>query len=191
MAPREQDFLLYEKLVTLPIGEEITELPEYDSFSRSYPHIAVSIGLKREFTRLSSEVKTADREKSSKIRRQMDDIRLRLRQEGILKRLKGERKAEALFRRWFLHTTLKRRLVSFTNSLVTSTKTRLSLIRTLARQRWIDWKKAGARSSRRRFPPSLFDLGSLYVAEKGLALQEWIRAIRKDQRDLIDVENVK
>jgi hypothetical protein len=153
--------LYYEKFMRMKLERSIVETAEYRPFCRRYPHLAESIRLKREIGRLEKKLKSEKRSSLRlQIKREIDVTRAKLRKERILKRIHGESKQEAIFRKRAGINTLKSRLTHTLQKFSAHTR----------RVIHID------------LPPSLHDLKSLERAETGLALREWIQGRRKKRR---------
>ncbi len=143
----------YEKFMRLRLDRSIVEVAEYQPFSRRYPHLAESIRLRRELSRLEHRLKSEKHSASRlQIRRKMGVIKSKLRQIGILKRIHGESKQEAIFRKRAGINTLKSRITQALQG--SSTRTRKAI--------------------RVELPPSLYELKSLERVETGQALKDWI-----------------
>lgn len=158
----------FEKFMRMKLNQSMVGTVEYQFFRGRYPHLAESIRLKREMGRLETKLKSEKRRSSRlQIKREINVTKAKLRKEGILKRLHGESKQEAIFRRHFMINALKRHI----SSLVM--RGRATLRKVSAHTRSV---------MHRNLPPSLFDLKSLERAETGLALREWIQERQKKRR---------
>jgi len=156
----------------MKLEQSMAKTTEYQVFAERYPHITESIKLKREMERLKKKLKS-EKKRSSRfqIKREMNDIRTRLRKQSILKRLHGESKQEAIFHTHFIVDTSKKHVSSL------ATRCNMTL-----RKTYTDVQKRLRRLMYRNLPPSVFDLKSLDTAEKGLALREWVQNRCKKRR---------
>jgi hypothetical protein len=171
MKEDDKYYLCYEKLIRTMPRKPLVEIPEYKNLAARYPHIAESVRLRTEIEGLEKEARPEE-EKSVKLqkKRQIGRLNAELKRQGILKRLHGESKQEADFRRRFTINSLKQRL---------------SLLGLRARKVCSDLQEKLQEQSRRsrraraeKLPPSLFDLRSLDSADRGLALTEWVKKRR-------------
>ena len=162
----------YEKLMKMKLEESIVKTSEYHSFSEIYPRITESIRLKREIERLTNKLKSEKARSSKfKIKREITITKTKLKKNNLLKRLHGESKQEASFHRKFKRNISKMRYSLFAK------KCRRVLGRPIR-----NFQRKLRRSLHRNLPPSLFNLRELDVAEKGLALREWLQENRKKIR---------
>ncbi len=151
----------YEKFMRMKLERSMVETAEYRPFCRRYPHLAESIRLKREIERLEKRLKPEKRSLSRlQIKREINVIKAKLRKERILKRIHGETKQEAIFRKRAGINTLKSRITHTLREFSAHTR----------RVMHID------------LPPSLHNLKSLERAETGLALRDWIQDRHKKRR---------
>jgi hypothetical protein len=171
MEEDDKYYLCYERLMRTTPEKPLVEIPEYRTLATRYPHIAESVKLRTEIEGLEKDARSAE-EKSTRLqkKRQIERLSAELRRQGILKRLHGESKQEADFRRRFTINSLKRRL---------------SLLGLMVRKVYSDLQEKLQEQSRRsrraraeKLPPSLFDLRSLDSADRGLALTEWVKKRR-------------
>ena len=158
----------YERIMKMELEQSVIKTSDYQSFSELYPHIAESIRLKRKIERLTNELKSEKYKWSKfKIKREISVTKSTLRKNNLLKRLHGESKQEAIF-----HRKLKRSTSKLCYSLFMK-KCRKSLGRPIR-----NFQRKLRRSMHKNIPPSLFNLRELDVAEKGLALKEWLQENR-------------
>lgn len=156
----------------LELEQPIVETFEYQSFSKFYPHIAESIRLERKRERLTNLLKSEKHKGAElKIKQEITKTKSKLKKTNLKKRLHGENKQEAVFRK-----TLKRERSRERHSLLVK-KFRKALGRPFSKA-----QKKLNQSLHRNLPPSLFNLRELTVAERGLALREWLQEKRKDLR---------
>jgi len=159
----------YKKLTKMTLEKPPEEADEYKVLFQNYPCIAESIKLKTEMKRLNEKMKSVkDRPTKFQIKREMNKIKAMLKREGILKQLHGESKQEKVFKRRFRIDSMKEH-VSFSIMRTRKSLTKVS----------VNAQKRLRASAHRNLPPPIFDLNSLDMAEKGLALREWIRRHRK------------
>ena len=151
--------------MNLNLNRSIIKTPEYQILSRIYPNITESIKLEREMKRLSNKLKSK-KEKSTefRIKREITIIRGKMRKNKLLKRLHGESKKEAIFRK-----TMK---LGLSNKIFTSLSKKYHSV--FVRRITFFRKKI-----RENLPPTIFSLRELDVTEKGMELSEWIRETRK------------
>jgi len=162
----------YEKLMKMNLEESIVKTSEYHSFSEIYPRITESIRLKRELERLTNKLKFEKaRSTKFKIKREITITKTKLKKNNLLKRLHGESKQEASFHRKFKLNTSKMHVSSFAKK-----------YQKILGQSIKNFQRKLRRSLHRNLPPSLFNLRELDVAEKGLALREWLQEKRKKIR---------
>ncbi len=165
MKEKAKCYPYYKKLMKMKLEQSVIETTEYKVLAEHYPHLAESIRLKREMERLKGKLKS-EKERSSRfqIKRELNATDAKLKKENLRKRLRGESKQEAVFRRHFIINTSKEHISSLVmSSRMTLRKTHRNLRKKLRRFMY------------RTLPPSVFDLKSLDTAEKGLALREWIQ----------------
>ena len=145
---------------------------EYQSFSELYPHIAESLRLERKIERLTNMLKSEKHKGAEfKITREITKTKSKLKKNNLHKRLHGESKHEAVFRKKFNRSR---------------SKVRYSLLvkkwRKILGQPIRNFHKKLSRSMHSNLPPSVFNLRELTVTEKGLALREWLQEKRSDPR---------
>jgi len=169
MTKKPNCYQYYKKLLTMKIEKPVTETREFQALAKNYPHIAESIRLKTEMRRLKETLASAkDRQTRLQAKRQMNSIKAKLRREKILKQLHVEGKHERAYRtRFFLFSTKKRVSSLIVKGLSTSKKAYIKL------------QRKSSILAHRRLPPSIFDLRSLDLTEKNLALKEWLQDRRK------------
>jgi len=162
----------YERIMKMELEQSVIKTSEYQSFSELYPHIAESIRLKRKIERLTNELKSEkNRGIKFKIKREINVTKSMLRKNNLRKRLHGESKQEAIFHRKFKRSTSKIRYSLFMK------KCRKILGRPIR-----NFQRKLRRSMHKNLPPTLFNLRELDVAEKGLALKEWLQENRNKIR---------
>jgi len=162
----------YEKLMKMKLEESIVKTSEYHSFSEIYPRITESIRLKREIERLTNKLKSEKvRSSKFKIKREITITKTKLKKNNLFKRLHGESKQEAIFQRKLKLGTMKMHVSSFAKK-----------YQKILGQPIRNFQRKLRRSLHRNLPPSLFNLRELDVAEKGLALREWLQENRKKIR---------
>lgn len=156
----------------MELEQSIVKTSEYQSFSELYPHIAESLILKRKIKRLTNELK-AEKHKGSKfkIKREISATKSKLRKNNLGKRLHGESKQEAIF-----HKKFKRKASKMRNSLVAKK------YKKVLGQPIRNFQRKLRSTMHKNLPPSLFNLRELDVAEKGLALREWLQENRNKTR---------
>ena len=173
MKEEEDYYPYYEKLTKMSLEEPIVETPEFRLLAERYPHLAESVRLRREVGRLRERLRS-QKEKSTKFRLKRDIQRLetKLKQEDIQKRLHGESKQEALFKVRFGIETSKNRVSSIASrahNILTKAKTDARSVDRVLR-----------RSIRKKLPPTVFDLKSLDTGEKGLSVREWLQQRKRN-----------
>lgn len=142
---------------------------EYQSFSELFPLIAESIRLEKKLERLTKILKSDKKVDSKlKIKREISVTKSKLRKNNLFKRLHGENKHEAIFRRKFRYNQSKMR-----NSLFVK-KFRTFLGRPIRNS-----QRKITKSMHKNLPPSIFNLRELDIAEKGLTLREWLQEKRR------------
>ena len=162
----------YERIMKMELEQSVVETFEFQSFSESYPHIAESIRLKRKIERLTNRLKSEKHKGAEfKIKREITVTKSKLRKNNLHKRLHGESKQEAFFQRKF-----KRKRSKMRYSLL------MKKFRTILGQPIRNFRTTLGRSMHKNLPPSLFNLRELTVAEKGLALREWLQEKRSELR---------
>ena len=162
----------FERIMKLELEQSVVETSDYQSFSEVYPYIAESIRLERKIERLTNLLKS-EKHKSAelKIKREITKTKSRLKKNNLHKRLHGEGKQETIFRRKFKRERSRARY-SFTFK-----KFRTALFGPARKA-----QKQLGEAMHRNLPPSLFNVRELTVAEKGLALREWLHDKRRKLR---------
>lgn len=161
----------YKKFMRMGLAQSIVKTSEYSSFSKKYPYITESIRLKREITRLTNKLKSEKvRSSRFRIKRELNVNKTKLRKNNLFKRLHGENKQESVFERKLKSATTKMRVKVLTKKSYTTLRQASRKLRGKLR-----------RSMHRNLPPSVFNLRELDVAEKGLALREWIQERQKQR----------
>jgi hypothetical protein len=149
----------------LELEQSVVENSDYQSFSEVYPHIAESIKLERKIERLNNLLKSEKHKGAElKIKREITKTKSKLKKNNLNKRLHGEGKQEAIFHRKF-----KRERSRVRYSLMVK-KFRTALGGPVRQAQ----KKLGE-TMHSNLPPSIFNLRELTVAEKGMALREWLQ----------------
>ncbi|MFH1327247.1 MAG: hypothetical protein ABIH76_00100 [Candidatus Bathyarchaeota archaeon] len=162
----------YERIMKMELEQSAVKTSEYQSFSELYPHIAESIRLKRKIERLTNILKSEKHSESEfKIKREITVTKSKLRKNNLLKRLHGESKQEAIFRRKFKRSVSKMRYSLFAKK-----------CRTILGRPIRNFQRKLSRSMHKNLPPSLFNLRELDVSENGLALKEWLQEKRNELR---------
>ena len=152
----------YEKLMNMNLNQSIVKTPEYHILSKIYPNITESIKLEREMKRLNNKLKMKKGKSTEfKIKREIAIIKRKLRKNKLLKRLHGEDKQEAIFRK-----TMKPEL---SNNIITSLSKKFFV------RRITNFRK----KIRENLPPTIFSLRELDATEKRMELGEWIRKTRR------------
>jgi hypothetical protein len=166
MNEKNDYYFFFKKLTRMSLEETIEDTHEYKALYEHYPHITKSIRLKREKERLK-KIKPFDKG-SARLnnKRQMLEIKEQLEREKILKRLFGENKQEKMFNIRFIFENAKERVSSLNRRYNTRTRKMHANLRS--------FNQSINRLLHRKLPPTLFDLGSLDVNEKGLAVREWV-----------------
>lgn len=155
--------------MNIELEQSIVKTSEYQSFSKLFPLIAESIRLEKKLERLTKILKSDKKVDSKlKIKREISVTKSKLRKNNLFKRLHGENKHEAIFRRKFRNNQSKMR-----NSLVAK-KFRTFLGRPIRNS-----QKRITKSMHKNLPPSIFNLRELDIAEKGLTLREWLQEKRR------------
>jgi hypothetical protein len=160
----------YRKLVSRELTEVVTSTPEYKVLSERYPHLTQILLLKREKRRIEHELRSLKRRSTILQKKKINAIEMKLRRENILSRLYGEKKKETRFNLRFKYDARKTRVSSQVRVLTTLCQNKLRR----GRAHFRSFDQALRRSLRKRLPPTLEDPGSMYMAEKGLAVREWI-----------------
>lgn len=162
----------YERIMKMELEQSIVKTSEYQCFSEFYPHIAESIRLKRKIKRLTNILKSEKyRGAAFEIKREIAVTKTKLKKNSLFKRLHGESRQEAVFHRKFKRNTSKMRYSLFIK------KCQKILGRPIRK-----FHRKLRMSLHKNLPPTLFNLRELYVAEKGLALKEWLQENRNKIR---------
>ena len=172
MTDQMKQYKHYERIMKMELEQSVVKTSEYQSFSELYPHIAESIRLERKIERLTNLLKSEKHKGSEfKIKREITVTKSKLRKNSLFKRLHGETKHEAIFSRKFKRSTSKMRYSLLAKK-----------CRKIIGQPIRTAQMKLSRSMHRNLPPSLFNLRELTVAEKGLALREWLQEKRSELR---------
>jgi len=162
-------FKYYEKIVKADLNQQVTKTLEYQHFSEAYPHIAESVELKRNLKRLTQQLKSKEHKASKlKIKREINITKSKLRKNSLNKRLHGENKQEAFFRK-----QLKREATKIHHSLLI--KKKLKKYRSTG-----TFRLKLRRFMHRKLPPTFFNLREHDVSEKGMVLKEWLQKKREE-----------
>jgi hypothetical protein len=162
----------YERIMKMELDQSIVKTSEYQSFSELYPHIAESIRLKRKIERLTNILKSEKHKGSElQIKREITVTKLKLKKNNLHKRLHGETKHEAIFRRKYNRHRSKMRYSLLAKK-----------FRTILGKPIRNFQMKRRMSMHKNLPPSLFNLRELDVTEKGLALREWLQDKRNELR---------
>ena len=154
----------------IELEQTIVNTSEYQSFSEIFPYIAKSIRLERKIERLTNILKSEKKIGSKlRIKREISATKSKLKKNNLFKRLHGENKHEAIFRRKFMRNQSKMRYSLFVKKFRTF----------LARPNRNSQRKI-RRFMHKNLPPSVFNLRELDVAERGLALREWLQERRRE-----------
>lgn len=166
MKERMDYYKYYEKLMKMNLTQSILKTSEYHTLYGIYPGIAESIKLKRQRIRLLNKLKSEKTEsKKIKIKREISTIQMKLKKNSLSKRLHGENKQEAIFKRKMKQGSSRRFFSKFAK------KYNLTFGKSIKNFR---------KKMRDSLPPSVLYLKELDVTEKGLALSEWIREKNKN-----------
>ncbi len=166
MNKQKDYYYFFKKLTLMSLEDAIEDTPEYRILYEHYPHITKSIKLRREKERLKKIYSLKKGSARLYNKRQMLKIKEHLEREKIFKRLFGENKQEKMFNRRLTFENTKERVSSLNRTFNTSLKKihgNLPL-----------FNQCKNRLLHRNRLPTLFDLRSLDVNEKGLAVREWI-----------------
>jgi hypothetical protein len=166
MNEKNDYYLFYKKLIRMSLEETIEDTHEYKALYEHYPHITQSIRLRREKERLKN-INSLDKG-SARLhnKSQLFEIKEQLEREKIFKRLLGESKQEKMFNLRFKFENKKERVSSLIRTYNTTRKKMHGNLRS--------FNQSINRFLHRKLPPTIFDLGSLDMNEKGLAVREWI-----------------
>jgi hypothetical protein len=168
MKEKKDYYLFFKKLTLMSLEESVEDTHEYKALYEHYPHITKSIMLKRERERLKQKINSMDKGSARlHTKRQMFEIKEQLKREKILKRLFGENKQETKFNTRLLFENTKKRASSLNSSLNRTYNTTLSKVHVNLRI----FNQSINRFIHRKLPPTTFNLGSLDVNEKGLAVR--------------------
>lgn len=169
MKKRVDYYPYYEKLIEMRFNELIAEAPEYKILAEHYPHLAESIKLKMEIERLKEKSKSLkDRSARLKIEREIIRSKAKLRLENVLKRLHRENNQEIVFNYRFTIRNLKKKTSSGVRGIYTvSLKEYINFRK--------DFHKSLRKVLRKTLPPTIFNLKSLDLAEKGLSVRGWVQ----------------
>lgn len=171
MNEKNDYFLFYKKLILMSLEETVEDTREYKALYERYPHITKSIKLRREEERLKQKINSLDKESARlHTKRLMFGIKKQLEREKILKRLFGENKQEKMFNTRLSFEKTKKHISSLNSSLHRTYSNTLRKMHGNLRL----FKQSINRFIHSKLPPTIFDLGSLDVNEKGLVVREWI-----------------
>jgi len=195
MKERVDYYSNYEKLKKKRFEGPITEASEYKVIAEHYPHIAESIRLKQQIEKLKEKLMTSE-ERSTifQTKREIFSFKMSLKRENVLKRVYKENKKENTFRIRLTSATIIEHISPITKKVNTTTRKMYTNLRKSVDKAYIsihnkprtaykDLQKTyrGSRISLRRLMhrkllPSIFDLKSLDVDEKNIAVSEWMQA---------------
>ncbi len=156
----------YKKLIRRSRLGDSSESPEYQILSKDFPHLAESIRLEGEKKRLEVRVSENDATKL-RYKRKIQAIDMELVKLSLKKRIYGESKVETRFRRRLARE---------------QTREKASLIYGVLRKRYTSFRsydRARGAFLHRSRPPTIFDLSSLAIHEKGIMIREWIKQPRR------------
>lgn len=171
MNDKKDYYLFYKELILMSLEEIVEDTREYKALYERYPHIAKSIKLRREEEKLKQKINSLDKGSARlHTKRKMFGIKEQLEREKILKRLFGENKQEKMFKTRLSFENTKEHVSKLNTSLNRTYNNTLRKMR--GRLRLLNQNKN--RFLRSKLPPTIFDLGSLDVNEKGLVVREWI-----------------
>lgn len=171
MNEKNDYYLFYKKLILLSLEEIVEDTREYKALYERYPHITKTIKLRREEERLKQKISSLDKGSARlHTKRQMFRIKEQLEREKILKRLFGENQKEKMFKKRLTFEKTKEYVSSLNSSLNRTYSHTLRKMHGNLRLR----NQSISRFIRSKLPPTIFDLGSLDVNEKGLVVREWI-----------------
>jgi hypothetical protein len=164
MKEKAECYPYYERILKMKLEQSVTETTEYKVLAEHYPHLAESIRLKRKIERLKEKL-ISEKERSSRfqIKREINVTKTKLKQENMLKRLRGESKQETIFRTHFIINASKEHIYSLAMKSMHACT-------------------SAPKKLRRLMSPSVVDLKSLDTTEKGLALREWVQDHHKKRR---------
>jgi len=138
---------------------------DFQSFSELYPYIAESIRLERKINQLTNRLKfEKNKGVEFKIKREITAMKSKLKRNNLYKRLHGENKHEAIFRRRFKRSRSKIRY-----------SLRVENFRTIFGRTIREAQKKIGSFMHNNLPPSVFNLRELTIEEKGLELKEWLK----------------
>ena len=148
----------------MDLGQSIVQTLEFQNFFKVYPRIASSILLERKIKLLNRKLKLEKKLNSKlKIKREIDSTKVKLRSNILIKKIHGDHKIEAKFKKKIKEKESKIKKSSF------FTKGKRALEKTHRNP-----KKSFNQRLHKYLPPSLFSLNELIVSEKGLALKHWL-----------------
>lgn len=151
----------YEKLAKMPLERSVVETVEFQVLARAYPLLAESVKLKKNIEKLHKKSKSLKMGPLKfQIKKEIARIEAKLKREKVRERIRGESGQESVFLARLRITTVKERCF------------------TLARRLVLTLKKLRSNISG-RFLSSVFDLKSIYVVERSLAMSEWVHKHRK------------
>ncbi len=141
------------------------ETDEYKALAEHYPHVAESLNLKKEINELGRKLKSVkDRQTIFQMKKTLSETRKKLRRESMLKQLRGESKQQAIYHIRFI-------LESVGESAFFSMRKCWQILRDIC----ANAQRRMCRLVRMRTPPSILDLRSLDLTERGLVLREWVQ----------------
>lgn len=159
----------YERIMKMELWQPVVETLEFKQFSQVYPNIAQSIVLKRKIQHLTNELKSDDFKGSKfKLKREISKAKSKLKKNKLTKGLHGENKQESVFQKKYKRKIRKARSKAFRKKV----KNRISRPFTKFRKRLSSFMH-------RNLPPSVFNLNSMDISERGFELREWLKQKRK------------
>ncbi|NWG10983.1 hypothetical protein HXY33_04440 [Candidatus Bathyarchaeota archaeon] len=159
----------YRELMKNKLEKPMTETTESKVFFENCPHLAESIRLRKEANKLKEKLRFAkDRQTKFQIKRELNGINKKLKRENVLKQLHGESKQEMAYSLHFKADTAKEGASSLIRKSFRAVNNIYDKIQKQSRE-----------IAHRKLPPSIFDLKSLNVAEKSLAIKEWVQTRQK------------
>jgi len=155
----------YKGLMKVELERPIRETDEYKALFEHYPHVAESLNLKKEIDELGRKLKSAkDRKTSFQMKKALNETRKKLRRESMLEQLHGGSKQQAIYHVRFIIESVGESAFSF-----------IRKCREILRGVCANAQRRMCRLVRMRIPPSILDLRSLDLTERGLVLREWVQ----------------
>jgi len=176
MGRKTDCYRYYKGLMKAELDRPTRETDEYKALAEHYPHVAESLNLKKEIDELGRKLKSAkDRKTSFQMKKALNETRKKLRRESMLKQLHGESKQQAIYHIRFIIESAGESAFSF-----------IRKCREILRGICANTQRRMRRLVRMRIPPSILDLRSLDLTERGLVLREWVqdRRLRVQKQSL-------